>query len=408
MKNKIIVQKYGGSSLLNEEKILIVAEKIKKSLINNQKLIVVVSAMGDSTDNLVKLGSEFLDDEYNSENLRDFDQLLSTGEIVSASLMSLALRKIGVKSVSLSGSKAGINTNSLHGSARISSINSELIYEQLKNKDVIIVAGFQGASETGEITTLGRGGSDTSAVALAAAVNALRCEIYTDVEGIYSADPRIVPNSKLIENISYEEMLEMASLGAKMHPRSIEIAAINDVAMTIKHSEKDGRGTTLKKENAKEMEIRNAVTGIPASKGVSKVTLNNIVDKPGIASSIFAPLSDLGISVDVIVQTASSGGLTNLSFTLDDNNLEACLDELINKKVSSKKNIQTQSGLCKVSIVGTGIQNQPGYASRMFKILSDQNINIEMITTSEIRITCIIKEQDLTTATVALHKEFIY
>ena len=404
---KIIVQKYGGTSLSNQEKILNVAKKIKESLLEGHKLIVVVSAMGDSTDNLVKLGSEFLDDQSDLENLRDFDQLLSTGEIVSASLMSLALRKIGVKSVSFSGSRAGINTNSLHGSARISSVNTKLILEQFENKDVIIVAGFQGVSDSGETTTLGRGGSDTSAVALAAALNAKRCEIYTDVDGIFSADPRIVPNSKLIENISYEEMLEMASLGAKMHPRSIEIAAINEVTMTIQHSEKNTKGTILKKEGEKNMEIRNAVTGIPTSKGVSKVTLNNIKDKPGIASSIFEPLSAMGINVDVIVQTASSEGTTNLSFTLDDKDLKPCLDELIKSKVSDRKNIQTQSSLGKVSIVGTGIQNQPGYASRMFKVLSNQNINIEMITTSEIRITCIIKESDLEAATQSLHEEFI-
>ncbi|MBN32930.1 MAG: aspartate kinase [Dehalococcoidia bacterium] len=403
----IIVQKYGGTSLSNEEKILNVANKIKGSLSIVDKLIVVVSAMGNSTDNLVKLGSEFLDDQSDLENLRDFDQLLSTGEIVSASLMSLALRKIGVKSTSLSGSKAGINTNSLHGSARISSINTELIFEQFESKDVIIVAGFQGVSESGETTTLGRGGSDTSAVALASAMNAERCEIYTDVDGIFSADPRIVPNSKLIEYISYEEMLEMASLGAKMHPRSIEIAAINEVAMTIKHSERNTKGTILRKEGEKNMEIRNAVTGIPTSKGVSKITLNNIKDKPGIASSIFEPLSSIGINVDVIVQTASSEGTTNLSFTLDDKDLKSCLKELIKSNVTNEDNIQTQSSLGKVSIVGTGIQNQPGYASRMFKALSDKNINIEMITTSEIRITCIIKESDLEKAAKSLHKEFI-
>ena len=403
----IIVQKYGGTSLSNEEKILNVANKIKESLSFIDKLIVVVSAMGNSTDNLVKLGSEFLDDQSDLENLRDFDQLLSTGEIVSASLVSLALRKIGVKSISLSGSKAGINTNSLHGSARISSINTELIFEQFESKDVIIVAGFQGVSESGETTTLGRGGSDTSAVALASAMNAERCEIYTDVDGIFSADPRIVPNSKLIEYISYEEMLEMASLGAKMHPRSIEIAAINEVPMTIKHSERNTKGTILRKESEKNMEIRNAVTGIPTSKGVSKITLNNIKDKPGIASSIFEPLSSIGINVDVIVQTASSEGTTNLSFTLDDKDLKSCLKELIKSNVTNEDNIQTQSSLGKVSIVGTGIQNQPGYASRMFKALSDKKINIEMITTSEIRITCIIKESDLEKAAKSLHKEFI-
>ena len=406
MHPSIIVQKYGGSSLSNEKKISDVAKKIKKSLKSTDKLIVIVSAMGDSTDELISLGKSFLSDDPEDNNMRELDQLLSTGEIVSASLMSMALKKINVKSMSLSGSQAGINTNAIHGSARISSINTDLIYKYLQDKDVVIVAGFQGISEQGDVTTLGRGGSDTSAVALAAALNAEQCEIYTDVQGIYSADPRLAKNSKLIKNISYEEMLEMASLGAKMHPRSIEIAAINSIKMKIKHAAKEGDGTTLMKDNDL-MEIRNAVTGIPTSTGVSKITLNNISDKPGIAASIFSPLSAKGISVDVIVQTASSDSKTNLSFTVDDKDVNLCLNELKEKNIASNKNIKTEKGLGKVSIVGTGIQNQPGYAARMFQILAKKNINIEMITTSEIRITCIIKEENLSKAASALHDEFI-
>ena len=404
--SSLIVQKYGGSSLSNENKILSVAKKIKLALKKVDKLVVIVSAMGDSTDKLVSLGTKYIDDNFSEENLRDFDHLLSTGEIISASVMSITLRNLGVKSVSLNGSQAGINTDSIYGSARISSINTDLIFKHLKNKDVLIVAGFQGISQSGDITTLGRGGSDTTAVALASALDAEQCEIYTDVEGIYSADPRIVKNSILIPNISYEDMLEMASLGAKMHPRSIEIAAINEVKMRIKHSEKKGEGTLLSK-NDNQMEIRNAVTGIPTSSKVSKVTLNNIEDKPGIAASIFSPLSAKGISVDVIVQTASLNGTTNLSFTLSDENLDKCISILKKRGVSNDLNIKTQKGLGKVSIVGTGIQNQAGYASRMFKTLANNNINIEMITTSEIRITCIIKDSDLTEAANCLHKEFI-
>ena len=404
--NNLIVQKYGGSSLATLEQIDFVAKKVKKRLDDVNKIVIVVSAMGNTTDELVELGESFLKDSKNVENLRDFDQLLSTGEIISASLMSMSLRKNNVKAISLTGQKAGIFTDELHGSARISSIDEKVILDELIKRDVVIVAGFQGVSEYGEVTTLGRGGSDTTAVALASALNAEKCEIYTDVEGIYTADPRLVKDSKLISNISYNEMLEMASLGAKMHPRSIEIAAINNIEMIIKHTMHESEGTRLNNNEIK-MEIRNAVTGIPTSKGVSKVTINNIDDKPGIASSIFLPLSNMGISVDVIVQTAGNDGKTNLSFTLNDNDLESCVNELINNNVSKKEFIKTQSGLGKISIVGTGIQNQPGYASRMFKTLSKNNINIEMITTSEIRITCIIKSSDLDLAAKSLHKEFI-
>tara|TARA_B000000565_G_scaffold21915_1_gene15140 strand:+ start:1885 stop:3105 length:1221 start_codon:yes stop_codon:yes gene_type:complete len=404
--NNLIVQKYGGSSLATLEQIDFVAKKVKKRLNDANKIVIVVSAMGNTTDELVALGENFLKDNKDIENLRDFDQLLSTGEIISASLMSMSLRNNNVKAVSLTGQKAGIYTDELHGSARIASIDEKMILNELINKDVVIVAGFQGVSGYGEVTTLGRGGSDTTAVAIASALNAEKCEIYTDVKGIFTADPRLVKDSKLIRNISYNEMLEMASLGAKMHPRSIEIAAINNIEMIIKHTMYESEGTKLNNNEIK-MEIRNAVTGIPTSKGVSKVTINNIDDKPGIASSIFLPLSEMGISVDVIVQTAGNDGKTNLSFTLNDNDLESCVNELIKNNVSKKEFIKTQSGLGKISIVGTGIQNQPGYASRMFKTLSKNNINIEMITTSEIRITCIVKSSDLDLAAKSLHKEFI-
>ena len=404
--SNIIVQKYGGSSLSNLEEIKFVAKKIKGSLKDSNKIVIVVSAMGNTTDELVKLGESFLKNNNEIDNLRDFDQLLSTGEIISASLMSMSLREISVNAISLTGQKAGIFTDDLHGSARISSIDKKVILNELTERDVVIVAGFQGVSEYGEVTTLGRGGSDTTAVAIASALNAKRCEIYTDVKGIFTADPRLVDDSKLISNISYDEMLEMASLGAKMHPRSIEIASINKIEMIIKHTKYESEGTRMSNDEVK-MEKRNAVTGIPTSTGVSKVTINNIDDKPGIASSIFLPLSKMGISVDVIVQTAGNDGKTNLSFTLEDKNLDVCVNELIKNNIAKKENINTQSGLGKVSIVGTGIQNQPGYASRMFETLSEKNINIEMITTSEIRITCIINSDDLSLAAQSLHNEFI-
>ena len=399
--SNIIVQKFGGTSVGSEERIASVAKIVQKASLDNS-IVVVVSAMSGETNRLINLAKSFGD----NPSKREFDALISTGEKVSAALLAMALQQIGVPAKSFSASQISMKTTNTYSKARILEVDGNKIQETLDAGIVPIITGFQGITESGDVTTLGRGGSDTTAVALASALDAEQCEIYTDVDGIYSADPRIVKNSILIPKISYEDMLEMASLGAKMHPRSIEIAAINEVKMRIKHSEKKGEGTLLSKKDS-QMEVRNAVTGIPTSSKVSKITLNNIEDKPGIAASIFSPLSAKGISVDVIVQTASLNGSTNLSFTLSDENLDKCISILKKRDVANDSNIKTQKGLGKVSIVGTGIQNQAGYASRMFETLANNNINIEMITTSEIRITCIIKDSDLSEAANCLHKEFI-
>jgi len=405
--NKTVVQKYGGSSLKNITAIKKIAEKIIKNHSEGFKIIVVVSAMGKTTDQLLHQTNKIIKNKSTNKHNRDIDLLLSTGEIVSATLLSMAInsRESGVTSISLTGTQAGIKTNLNHGSARISKVEISRIKKELNSNKIVIVAGFQGISQTEDITTLGRGGSDTTAVALAAALKASSCEIYTDVDGIFTADPNIVKNAKLITHLSFEEMLEMASLGAKMHPRSIELGAIYNIPISVKHSEKLNKGTIIK-SGTKKMEIREVVTGIPTERKISKITINDLDDTPGVAANIFMPLANQGINVDVIVQSAGNKGKTNLSFTLSENHLNQAIELLNTSNQINSKNISSEKGLAKISIVGTGIQNQPGYAAKMFKNLADATVNIEMITTSEIRITCIIKDSDIEKAAQVLHKEF--
>ena len=406
LSNKTVVQKYGGSSIKNVTAIKKIAEKIIKTHSEGFNVVVVVSAMGKTTDQLLYQATKIIKN-ISSKHNRDIDMLLSTGEIVSATLLSMAINsnKLGVNSISLTGPQAGIKTNLNHGSARISKIEISRLKKELSSKKIVIVAGFQGVSQTKDITTLGRGGSDTTAVALAAALKASSCEIYTDVEGIFTADPNIVKNAKLIHYLSFEEMLEMASLGAKMHPRSIELAAIYNIPISVKHSSKISKGTIIK-SGIKKMEIREVVTGIPTERKISKITINDLDDTPGVAASIFMPLANQGINIDVIVQSAGNNGKTNLSFTLSENHLNQAIEILNDSNKINSKNINSEQGIAKISIVGTGIQNQPGYAARMFKNLAGAKVNIEMITTSEIRITCIIKDSDIEKATNTLHKEF--
>ena len=328
--NKTVVQKYGGSSLKNITAIKKIAEKIIKNHSEGFKIIVVVSAMGKTTDQLLHQANKIIKNKSTNKHNRDIDLLLSTGEIVSATLLSMAInsRESGVTSISLTGTQAGIKTNLNHGSARISKVEISRIKKELNSNKIVIVAGFQGISQTEDITTLGRGGSDTTAVALAAALKASSCEIYTDVDGIFTADPNIVKNAKLITHLSFEEMLEMASLGAKMHPRSIELGAIYNIPISVKHSEKLNKGTIIK-SGTKKMEIREVVTGIPTERKISKITINDLDDTPGVAANIFMPLANQGINVDVIVQSAGNKGKTNLSFTLSENHLNQAI-ELLN------------------------------------------------------------------------------
>tara|TARA_B110000014_G_scaffold259380_1_gene247102 strand:- start:988 stop:2217 length:1230 start_codon:yes stop_codon:yes gene_type:complete len=402
--NKTLVQKYGGSSLKNISAIKNIAKKIIKKHSEGFNMVVVVSAMGKSTDQLLNKATKIIKD-ISAKHNRDLDMLLSTGELVSATLLSMAINSNGVNAISLTGTQAGIKTNLNYGSARISNIEISRIKKELNSNKIVIVAGFQGISNTEDITTLGRGGSDTTAVALAAAIKASICEIYTDVEGIYTADPNIVKEAKLIHYLSFEEMLEMASLGAKMHPRSIELGSIYNIPISVRHSARSNKGTIIK-SGIKKMEIREVVTGLPTERKISKITIKDLSDVPGTAANIFMPLANQGINVDVIVQGAGTDGKTNLSFTLSESHLNQAIELLSTSDYINPENINSEKGLGKISIVGTGIQNQPGYAARMFKNLADANVNIDMITTSEIRITCIIKDSDIDRATNILHKEF--
>ena len=400
--NKLVVQKYGGSSLSSTDKISNVAEKIISKTKQGYMVVAVVSAMGDSTDNLISLASEV---NANSNSLtREMDILLSTGELVSSTLMTMSLIAKNKKAISLSGVQAGIKTDSVHGSARISDININRIQEELSKGSIVVVAGFQGLNNLGDVTTLGRGGSDTTAVALAVALNAERCEIYTDVEGIYTTDPRITKNARKLNEISFEEMLEMASLGAKMNPRSIELGLVYNMPVYVASSFSSEKGTLIHRSS--NMEIRKAVTGIAVDKNVAKITVKGVIDQPGIAAELLKPLSDEGISIDVIVQNTSSDGTTDFTYTVSESNLERAVSLMNSLDRINYKNVESGKDLAKLSIVGTGMENSPGYASKMFSVLSSLDVNIDLITSSEIRITTIINKNDIEKSVVALHDAF--
>lgn len=402
----IIIQKYGGSSLATPELIKNVAKRIATAHTSGNKVVATVSAMGNSTDDLLSLASKVTE----RPNPRELDVLLSTGELQSCSLVAMALKELGKKSVSLSGAQAGIQTDSSYGKAKIWSLDSERIENELEKGNIVVVAGFQGITRGMDTTTMGRGASDLTAVALAAELGAERCEIYTDVDGIYTADPRLVPNAHKLDEIGYEEMLELASYGAKMNPRSIELGMVYGVPILVASSFEDLPGTLIHEEadmNIRVGEIRNRVRGIATEKDVVKITVYSVVDRPGVAASIFEPLAESEISVDIIVQNASVSGTTDLTFTINAVDLDNAM-EVVRKaaKDLGTENVASSSGFAKVSIVGTGMQDAPGYASRMFGALSEGGINIEMITTSEIRITCIISEDKIGDAARLLHEVF--
>ena len=400
----LVVQKYGGSSVADAEKILGVARRIARSRDNGSDVVAVVSAMGDTTDDLIRLAESVAPDP----DPRELDLLLSTGELVSCTLLTMALRTLGYDAISLSGYQAGIHTDTMHGSARIHRIDADRIKTELGLGRVVVVAGFQGITEALDITTLGRGGSDTTAVALAAALQAERCDVYTDVEGIYTADPQVVPQARKMAEIGYEEMLELASYGAKMHPRSIELGAVYQVPIYVASSFKDVPGTLIHQAaNKQGMEDRVKVTGIAYQPSVAKITVRSVPDRPGIAANLFEPLARVGISVDTIVQNTSVEKTTDISFTVSRQDLTRALRE-VERVVEGlgAAGVVSDSGLSSVSIVGSGMQNSPGYASRMFRILADGNVNIDMITTSEIRISCVIQEAQVAEAVRLLHRGF--
>ena len=400
----LIVQKYGGSSVADADRIIRVAGRIAKAKKEGARVVAVVSAIADTTDELIRLAHTVSQDP----EPRELDLLLSTGELVSCTLMTMALRTLGCDAVSLSGFQAGIHTDTMYGKARIHRIDTARIMGELGKDRLVVVAGFQGISEDHDVTTLGRGGSDTTAVALAAALGAERCEIYTDVEGIYTADPQVVPRARKLKEIGYEEMLELANYGAKMNPRSIEVGAAYRVPIYVASSFGDATGTLIHQEAGKNrMEDRIKVTGIAHNTNVAKITVLSVPDRPGIAALLFEPLARIGISVDTIVQNTSVDHTTDISFTVTRNDLPRAIAEVegVGAEMGTA-GVVSDGTLASVSIVGSGMQNTPGYASRMFRVLADGNINIDMITTSEIRISCIIREEHAAEAVRLLHRDF--
>ncbi len=397
----IIVQKYGGSSVATAERIRAIAQRIAVRRAEGNDVVAVVSAMGDTTDALIALAHQITD----RPEPREMDVLLSTGETVASALMVMALHSFDVEAISLSGAQAGMRTSSVHRNARILSIEPRRVREELERGRVVIVAGFQGLTEGEDVATIGRGGSDTTAVAFAAALDG-RCEIYTDVEGVYTADPRLEAAARKLEDINYEEMLELASRGARvMAPRAVELGAVYSVPILVASSFNEAPGTLI--HGGIEMEQFNRVRGIAHDLDVAKVTLRGVPDRPGIAATVFEPLADAHLSVDVIVQTASAEGLTDLTFTVSKADLDRAVPivERVARQIDAGS-VATDARNGKVSIVGTGIQSAPGFASRMFRCLYDAGINIEMISTSEIRITCIIAEDRVADAVRALHQAF--
>ena len=398
-----IVQKYGGSSVATAEKIQHVARRIAVRRRAGDEVVVTVSAMGDTTDDLIELARQI----NTKPNPREMDVLLSTGEIVSSTLLSMALEANGVAAISLTGAQAGIHTDEVYGRARIAEIDTARLERELGAGRVVIVAGFQGISENLDVTTLGRGGSDTTAVALAAALHAVACEIYTDVPGIFTADPRVCPEARPLRDIGYEEMLELATTGARvMHARAVEVGAIYNVDILVASTfDATAPGTLIHRETS--MEQGNKVRGIAHQDHIAKVTVRGVPDQPGIAAHIFEPLADAGVSVDTIVQNASVENLTDLTFTVAPGDLDKAT-EVISGLLATigGGGIVTAPDLGTVSVVGTGMASAPGYAARMFKTLFDNQINIEMISTSDIRITCVVESARVGDAVRALHAAF--
>ena len=398
----LIVQKFGGTSVGDIDKIKAVARKVVKRSREGNRMVVVLSAMSGETDRFVKLAgkAQIIPDP------REMDVLLSTGEQVTVALLAMAVKEEGLDAVSMLGDQVKIRTDDIHTKARIKSIDTKLLEKHLSDGKIIIVAGFQGVNDNGDITTLGRGGSDTTAVALAGVLKADECEIFTDVDGIYTTDPDICSTARKIDTISYDEMLELASLGAKvLDIRSVEFAKKYQVPVHVRSSFVDTEGTWVVEED-KEMESK-PVSGITYSKNEGRITISKVQDKPGIASKIFTPISDANIVVDMIIQNTRAGDLTDMTFTVPINDYDkamSILEDVAGKigadRVSGSKNI------AKVSVVGVGMRNFPGIATTMFQTLADEGINILMISTSEIKISCVIDEKYTELAIRALHDVF--
>ena len=398
----LLVQKYGGTSVGNVERIHRVADQVEKARKAGDTLVIVLSAMSGETDRLLRLAHEVTacpDD-------RELDMLLSTGERVTIALLAMELRSRGLDARSFTGRQVGIVTDSAHTKARIAKVGAERIKQALADGIIPIVAGFQGINEQSDVTTLGRGGSDLTAVALAAALKADRCMIFTDVDGVFTADPNLVPLARRLEKVSYEEMLELASLGAKvLQTRSVQFAAKYDVPVEVRSSFHAGPGTLVTSED-EEME-RVAVSGITGDRNQAKITIIGVPDRPGVAARIFGAVADANIIVDMIIQNVGQGSLTDLSFTVPRADLKKAVDltQRIAKEIEAKS-VEVTEAIAKVSLVGVGMRSHSGVASQMFEVLSGEGINIMMISTSEIKLSCVIEEKYLELAMRALHSAF--
>ena len=396
------VQKYGGTSVADAGRIRHVAGRVARRADAGDEVVVVVSAMGNRTDELIDLALSVAPDP----DPRELDQLLATGEHTSAALLAMALKAAGREAVGLTGSQAGIHARAMHGAGRIERIEAERVEAELAAGRIPIVAGFQGVTEARDFVTLGRGASDLTAVALGVALGAARCETYKDVEGVHTADPRVAPAARRLADLHYDEMLEMATQGSRvMHNRAVELAAHHGLPILVASSMAEAPGTLI--HGGPRMEERNRVRGVVDDHDIAKVTLRGVPDERGVAARIFEPLAQAGVSVDTIVQNASASERTDLTFTLaraDLRRAEALMERIRASVGASGYTADTDLG--KVSIVGAGIQSAPGYAARMFRALADAGVNIELITTSEIRITCIVRDERVGDAVNALHAAF--
>ena len=400
----LIVQKFGGSSVANPECIRRVASRIAEGYDDGNDMVVVVSAMGDTTDHLIELAKELND----RASEREMDMLLATGEQQTISLLAMTLNAMGYKAVSFTGWQAGIVTEDVASKAKIMSINPVRIEEKLKERYIVIVAGFQGATEKGEITTLGRGGSDTTAVALSSALNADFCEIFTDVDGVYTTDPRMVPEAHKIDRISFDEMLELATMGAGvLHPRCVEVGKEFGTKIHVRSSFNHNEGTMVETLSGKMMEKQMAVSGIAFDRNVAKITIFDVPDRPGSVARIFNVLSREHINVDMIIQAGQRRNENKISFTISSDDLPKTRELMEEMKWEfHAKDTEYIDNIAKVSIVGAGMITNPGVAARMFEILAENDINIQMIATSEIKVSCAIDENDLTKAVRVLHEGF--
>ncbi|RAK11144.1 aspartate kinase [Halanaerobium saccharolyticum] len=398
----LIVQKYGGSSVANPDLIKNVASRVIEGYEEGNQMVVVVSAMGDTTDHLIDLMGDITDDP----DPREVDMLLTTGEQVSIALLTMAIHALGYPAISLTGSQMKIKTDEKHNQAMIKDVDTTRLKKELAENKIVIVAGFQGVNDNQDFTTLGRGGSDTTTVAVAAAMNADRCEIYSDVDGVYTADPRIVEEASKLDSISYQEMLELANLGANvLHPRAVELANNFGLELYIASSFNKTEGTIVRGDE--KMEGKKNVVGAASDLGEIKITVERVPDEPGIAGKMFKALADAGVNVDMIIQNLQRDELNDITFTINQEQEKLAVKVLNKIKEELKFNNYTiDQDVAKISIVGAGMQSTPGIAARMFCSFGENEINIEMITTSEIKISCLIKKEEANKALNVLHNEF--